>query len=249
MTVASMAFGRIGGARQSAPRKIFLVEDHLLFRTQLARLIAKNPAHVVCGESDNAREALEMIASAQPDLVIADITLKGTSGLELIKDMKSRGVECPVLVLSMHDELMYAERALRAGASGYVAKHQLAAQLKEAIACLLEGGVYFSPRMTTRILQTAFSKPEPESEPESPGALTAREDEIFRLLGKGLSTKDIARELQLAEKTVHSHRFQIKAKLGIKHSAELYHQATRWAEDQAPPTAGWDCPSPDNASQ
>jgi DNA-binding NarL/FixJ family response regulator len=237
MSVAIMGRGKSEETRQTVQIKVFLVEDHVLFRTQLAKLIAKNPRMLVCGESDNTRDALPMIEGAMPDLVISDITLKGASGLELIKDLRSRGHDIPVLVLSMHDELMYAERALRAGASGYVAKHQLAVQLREAIDTVLGGGLYFSPRMTTRMLQSALTNPDAEPDSERAGTLTVREDEIFRLMGKGFSTKDIARELQLGEKTIHSHRFQIKAKLGIKHSAELYNQATRWSNDQ-PPKAG-----------
>jgi DNA-binding NarL/FixJ family response regulator len=237
MAGASMECGTIGGTNQAGQIKVFLVEDHVLFRTQLAKLIQKTPRMSVCGESDNTGDALRMIEAATPDLVIADITLKGSSGLELIKDLRARGAATPVLVLSMHDELMYAERALRAGASGYVAKHQLAAQLREAMDTLLDGGVYFSSRMKTRMLQSALINSEANPESDGVSALTDREDEIFRLIGKGFTTKDIARQLHLGEKTVHSHRFQIKAKLGLKHSAALYNQATRWSNDQ-PPKAG-----------
>jgi DNA-binding NarL/FixJ family response regulator len=223
-----------GGGSPARRVRVFLAEDHVLFRKQVAQMITKDPRFIICGESDNANEALYKIGESKPDLVIVDITLKGTNGLELIKDLKARSSSACLLVLSMHDESMYAERALRAGADGYISKNQTSSQLREAINRVLEGGVYLSAGMTSELLQK-MAGGEEESAPEATGvgALSPRERDIFQLIGKGLSTRDIAHELQVGEKTVHSHRFQMKAKLGVKHNAELYTLAARWVEDQA----------------
>lgn len=213
--------------------KVFLVEDHVLFRTQLARMITRDPRICVCGESDNATDAIEKIEETHPDLLIVDITLKGANGLELIKELKSRSSSAVVLVLSMHDESMYAERALRAGASGYITKNQTSAQLRDAMDRVLSGGVYLSTHMTTELLQKGTAGQEAAGQKaKTVGSLSPREREIFGYIGKGFTTRDIAHELQLGEKTVHSHRYQIKAKLGIRHTAELYTLAARWVEDQ-----------------
>lgn len=215
------------------PVKVFLVEDHVVFRTQLARMLTRDPRISVCGESDNAAEALVKIEETHPDLLIVDITLKGANGLELIKELRSRSCESAVLVLSMHDESMYAERALRAGASGYITKHQTSSQLRDAMDRVLNGGVYLSTQMTTELLQRMAGRQEdPAQQGRGVDSLSPREREIFQYIGQGLTTRDIASELQLGEKTVHSHRFQIKAKLGIRHTAELYTMAARWVEDQ-----------------
>jgi DNA-binding NarL/FixJ family response regulator len=213
--------------------KVLLVEDHVLFRTQLAKMICRDPRICVCGETDNAAEALVKVSETQPDLLIVDITLKGTNGLELIKELRSRSCESAVLVLSMHDESMYAERALRAGASGYITKHQPSSQLRDAMDRVLNGGVYLSTQMTTELLQKVAARQEDAAQAgRGVGSLSPREREIFEYIGKGFTTRDIASELQLGEKTVHSHRYQIKAKMGIRHTAELYTLAARWVEDQ-----------------
>jgi DNA-binding NarL/FixJ family response regulator len=222
----------VGGEAPARRIKVMLVEDHLLFRSQLAALISRDPRILISGESDHAAEALEMVRKGQPDLAIVDITLKGANGLDLIKELKAVAPKLIVLVLSMHDESMYAERALRAGASGYITKCNTFAQLRLAMDRVLDGGIFLSARMTTEMLRKlAIGAPEPVA--SGVETLSPRELEIFRLIGKGLSTREIATELQLGEKTVHSHRFQIKAKLGIRHSAELYSLAARWAEDQS----------------
>lgn len=211
--------------------KVFLVEDHLMFRTQVARLITRDPRMIICGETDNTAEALHLMESVDPDLVLVDISLRKASGLELIREVRSRASKAAILVLSMHDESMYAERALRAGANGYLSKHQAAAQLREAMDQVLGGGVYLSTRMTTEMLKALVAT---GAQPEKSGlqSLTDRELEVFRLLGHGLTTAEIAERLHVAEKTVHSHRLQIKARLGLKHTAELYHQAAQWVEHQ-----------------
>jgi DNA-binding NarL/FixJ family response regulator len=209
------------------------VEDHTWFRSQLAALITADPRLAICGEADNAAEALEKLKPAAPDLVIVDITLKGMNGLDLIRELRTRSCGAYILVLSMHDESMYAERALRAGANGYIAKHETSLQLREAIRRVLGGGVYLSRRMTTELLQKMASSGD-ESAPEAKGfsSLSPREQEIFRHIGKGLTTREIAKELGLGDKTVHSHRHQIKLKLGVRHGGELYTLAARWLEEQ-----------------
>jgi DNA-binding NarL/FixJ family response regulator len=223
-----------GGGTPSSRVKVFLVEDHLQFRRQLAHMITRDPRFIICGESDNANEAVFKIGEEDPDLVIVDITLKGTNGLDLIKDLKARSSRAALLVLSMHDESMYAERALRAGADGYITKSRTSSELRGAIDRVLEGGIYLSPRMTSELLhKMAAGDEEPEHQAGGIGSLSPRERDIFHLIGKGLTTRDIAHELQLGEKTVHSHRYQIKAKLGVKHNGELYTLAAQWVEDQA----------------
>jgi DNA-binding NarL/FixJ family response regulator len=172
-----------------------------------------------------------MIERMQPDIAIVDITLRGVCGLELIKELRASNAKVRAIVLSMHDESMYAERALKAGACGYVAKHEAASKLMEAVDCVMAGKLFFSARITAQMVRTFFSSVQAAERSER-GPLSEREKEIFRLIGKGLTTKDIARVLQLGEKTVHSHRFHIKFKLRIKHSADLYNQAARWIEDQ-----------------
>jgi DNA-binding NarL/FixJ family response regulator len=217
------------------PIKVFLAEDHELFRTQLAKLIERNPRFVICGGADNIKDCLLMIETAHPQLVIVDITLKGGSGLELVKGIKARAEQTMALVLSMHDESMYAERALKAGASGYITKHKTPEQLMAAIECVLNGGVYLSTRMTTELLGQ-LSAITPESSKEDITSLSHRELEIFHLLEKGLSPREIANELHLGEKTVYSYRLHIKAKLGIKHSGELYSFAALARKDAQPGT-------------
>lgn len=209
--------------------KVVLVEDHPMFRERIAQLINKDLQMTVCGEAENTTDAMRIILEMKPDIAIVDITLTGSSGLELIKDMQSQGIEVPVLVLSMHDELLYAERALRAGAKGYITKNQASAQVKLAIQTVLGGDVYLSPQMTNRVLRR-MSK---GSEDKATGvaALTDRELEVFRLLGCGRNSREIAEEIGLGDATINSYRFRIREKLGIRNSAELYNQAAQWVKE------------------
>jgi DNA-binding NarL/FixJ family response regulator len=209
--------------------KVVLVEDHPMFRERIAQLINKDLQMNVCGEADNTNDAMRIIREVNPDIAIVDITLMGSSGLELIKDMKSQGMETPVLVLSMHDELLYAERALRAGAKGYITKNQASAQVKHAIQTVLGGDVYLSPQMTNRVLRR-MSKGT-ESKATGVAALTDRELEVFRLLGCGRNSREIAEEIGLGDATINSYRFRIREKLGIRNSAELYNQAAQWVKE------------------
>jgi DNA-binding NarL/FixJ family response regulator len=210
--------------------KVVLVEDHPMFRERLAQLINKDLQMNVCGEADNIHDAMQMIEEKKPDIAIVDITLSGSSGLELIKDLKARNNEVPVLVLSMHDELLYAERALRAGAKGYITKNQASSQVKLAIQTVLGGDVYLSPQMTTRVLRR-LSKGSPDMTVTGVASLTDRELEVFRLLGCGHNSREIAQELGLGDATVNSYRFRIREKLGIRNTAELYNQAAQWVKE------------------
>ena len=212
--------------------KVVLVEDHPMFRERLANLINKDLHMTVCGEADNIREGLEVIQNTQPDIAIVDISLNGPGGLELIKNLKAQGIKVPVLVLSMHDESLYAERVLRAGASGYITKNEAAAEVRAAIQKVLAGEVYLSPHMTSRLLQRLSGT---HVEPRASGiaALTDRELEVFRLLGHGLNSREIADRLNLGETTVNSYRFRIRLKLQIKNAAELYKHAANWVREQA----------------
>ena len=219
--------------------RIFLAEDHGMFRAQLARLIGKHHGMSVCGESDNAREALDMIRQQVPDLVIVDIALKGSSGLDLIRDLKDCCPHILAIVLSLHDESVYAERAFRAGASGYVPKHRLASQLGPAIERALKGEIHLSAGMNLRMLRSAASR-ERVADDQRLISLTPREAEISWLLGQGLTTGQIADQLHLDESVVHSHRLHIKAKLGFKPGTELPQEKSNSDSTRRAPTTRMD---------
>ena len=216
---------------QANKARVVLVEDHPMFRERLAQLIDKDLAMKVCGEAANIQDGLRIIESTKPDIVIVDITLRGSSGLELIKNLKAMEISVPVLVLSMHDEALYAQRALRAGARGYITNDEDSAQVMRAIRKVLAGEIHLSPEMTERVLQK-YSRAENQSESSQIALLTDRELEVFRLFGCGQNTKQIAEQLSLGENTVGTYRQRIKEKLGLKNFTELYNQASRWMSEQ-----------------
>jgi DNA-binding NarL/FixJ family response regulator len=211
--------------------EVVLVEDHMMFREWLAHMISMGDEFFVSGEADNVKEALIMIESKRPDIVIVDITLKGGSGgLELIKELKVRGIEVPVLVLSMHEEEMYAERALRAGAKGYITKHEASSTLSKAIRQVLSGQVYLGEKMTASILgKLSGHKSSASTGMES---LTGRQLEIFRLIGKGYNGREIADQLHLEETTIDTYRARIKEKLRLRNAAEVYSRAAQWLQNE-----------------
>lgn len=219
-------------AAPPAKAKVVLVEDHPMFRERLAHLINKDLHMTVCGEADNIRDAMEVIENTKPDIAIVDISLNGPGGLELIKNLKAQGIKVPVLVLSMHDEALYAERVLRAGASGYITKNEASSEVRAAIQKVLSGDIYLSPDTTSRLLQRLSGS---QVEPRASGiaSLTDRELEVFRLLGSGFNSREIADQLGLGETTVNSYRFRIRIKLHIKNAAELYQHAANWVREQA----------------
>ncbi len=220
--------------RKSAPApqtKILIVDDHPMMREGLAQLIGNQRDMAVCGEAGNAHEALEKVRLLKPNLVLADITLPGRNGLELIKDIQALEAGVSVLVISMHDEALYAERVLRAGGRGYVMKQEGSKKIMEAIRQVSAGKIFVSDKMSAKILEI-FSGRRPDS-PQSPVEnLTDREFEVFQLIGQGLETKELAAQLHVSPKTIEVHRANIKVKLQIKSMAELIRYAVRWVESE-----------------
>ncbi len=220
-------------APSGAPRKrILLVDDHPMMRAGLSQLINRQPDLFVCGEAGDPASASQELQRTQPDLVLTDISMPGRSGFEFIKDLLAESPERRILVVSMHDEVIYAERALRAGARGYVMKEAGGENLLAAIRQVLTGQIYLSPKMASRMLENLSSK-RPRGSESPIEKLSDREFEIFRLVGSGKSTRDIATQLHLSPKTVDVHRGHIKEKLQLKDSTELVRYAVRWVETQS----------------
>ena len=217
----------------SAKTKILLVDDHPMMREGLGQIIANQPDLMVCGEAENAFQALELLGKLKPDLIVADITLPDKSGLELIKDIQALHPRLPVIVISMHDEALYAERVLRAGGRGYVMKHEGGKKIMQAIREVLSGKISVSEKMSAKILEI-FSGHRAEAASSPVETLTDREFEVFRHIGEGLSTKEIAAKMCVSTKTVEVHRMNIKAKLNLKTMSELIRYAVRWVESQGP---------------
>jgi DNA-binding NarL/FixJ family response regulator len=208
--------------------KVVIVEDHHMFREWLGRSISEQGTVAVVGGADNIQDAFSLIEQKRPDLVLLDITLNGSSGLELVKNLRAFGLKIPVLVLSMHDESLYAERALRAGANGYITKHAASETLMEAIECVLGGKVYLSESATASILTKVATQPQRKR--TGIAALADRELEVFRLIGHGRTTAEIATELGLGESTVETYRARIKEKLGIRNFVELQTRSAQWVQ-------------------
>jgi DNA-binding NarL/FixJ family response regulator len=220
-------------AEKNARRQIFLVDDHPITREGLARLINCESDMEVCGQAGNASRAIAEIAALKPDLVIVDVSLtSGPSGLELIKDLLVRHPRLRMLALSTHDESLYAERALRAGAKGYVMKQEPTEKVMAAIRQVLHGRIYLSEAMNERLLRkmTQPGHPPGTSEIER---LSDRELEVYRLIGQGRSTRQIAHELHLSISTIETHRTHIKDKLHLSSAAELVRRAVEWVHSQA----------------
>jgi DNA-binding NarL/FixJ family response regulator len=196
---------------EKAKKMVFLVDDHPLVREWLTQLVEREEDLAVCGEADDAPEALEKIIKIQPDIVIADISLKTTQGMTLIKDLQVQCPKLPILVLSMHDESLYAERVLRAGARGFITKQEATKKILHAIRHILSGQIYVSDTMASRMVQKLVGgRPQENISPVE--LLTDRELEVFQLLGRGIGTRRIAEELHLGIKTVESYRARIKDK-------------------------------------
>src|SRR5665213_2275596 len=212
-------------------KRIFIVDDHPMMRQGLAQLIGAEPDLAVCGEAETAEQALGAIGDLKPDLVLADISLPGKNGLELIKDFHAMQPGLPVLVSSMHDESLYAERVLRAGGRGYIMKQEGGKKLMQAIRQVLEGKIYVSEKMSAEILEM-FSGRRAGTESSPVEKLTDREFEVFQLIGQGKGTRESAEKLHLSIKTVEVHRANIKAKLKLKSASELVRFAVRWSESQ-----------------
>lgn len=213
-------------------KRILIVDDHPMMRHGIAQLIRAEPDLAVCGEAENARDAFDVVGILKPDLVLADISLPDKNGLEMLKDFQAILPALPVLVVSTHDETLYAERVLRAGGRGYIMKQEGGEKLMQAIRHVLNGKIYVSDAISAGILET-FSGQRAGAEGSPMEKLTDREFEIFQLVGQGQGTKDIAYKLHLSAKTVDVHRANIKAKLKLVSAPELIHYAVRWTESHA----------------
>jgi DNA-binding NarL/FixJ family response regulator len=214
-------------------KKIFLVDDHPLVREWLSNLINRQPDLKVCGEAESAPAALSAITAAQPDLVIADINLKNSSGIELIKDLQRVCAGVPIIVLSMHDESLYAERVFRAGARGYLNKRETAQKTIGAIRRVLEGKIYVGERSAEIFVGRALRGP--TANRSSIELLSDRELEVFDKLGQGIGTRQIAEELRVSVKTVQEYCARIKDKLNLNNATELLREAVRWRENNPSP--------------
>ncbi len=209
--------------------RVVIVDDHPIMRLGLTQLLRSSPRVEVCGEAGSVGEALKVIEAAAPvDLVVVDISLPDRSGLELIRDLKVMDGKIRSLVVSSHDEKVYAERVIRAGGRGYIMKDRAPEQLIEAVDAVLGGGIFLSHAMTARMMETLAG-----SRAGSPiSALTDRELEVFRAIGEGKSSREIAGSLGISIRTVDAHRTHIKDKLGLRDAAELSYEAIRWMESQ-----------------
>jgi DNA-binding NarL/FixJ family response regulator len=209
-------------------KRVFIVDDHAIVRDGLAQLLNAEDDLTVCGEADNAQTFLSAIAAAKPDIAIVDVALPTMNGVELIKHVKAQFPELPILVLSMYDENLYAERVLRAGARGYVMKQLGTTQVRDAIRNVLNGEIHVSEKISAKMLNMfAGGKSEGGSPVER---LSDREFEVFELIGQGFGTRQIAGKLQLSIKTIESYREHIKEKMNYKNGTELVQQAVQWVE-------------------
>jgi len=213
--------------------RVLLVDDHAVVRFGIGQLINRERDLVVCGEEEDAANALSAIARLKPDLVIADISLKDSSGLELMRNIKAQYAGLPVLVVSAHDESIYAEIAFRAGALGYLMKEEALGKIVTAIRRVLDGAIYVSDALAAKMLQQQVRGQKDIHESPVKG-LSDREMEVFQLIGRWKKTKDIAQELHLSIKTIEYYREQIKRKLNLKSAAELTHYATLWVQRESP---------------
>jgi len=213
-----------------AKKKILIVEDHPLFRAMLVQLVENDLEMTVCGETDNIKGALAIVEKTLPDAALVDITLQGASGLELIKDLRARELHFPVLVVSMHEEQLYAERVLRAGARGYISKQEPPSEVVKAIRNVIAGRIYVSERVTGSILERLDGAGKGDR-PASIEVLSDREIEVFQLVGRGLNSREIAERINLGLTTVDTYRQRIREKLGIRNAAELYQRAVKWVTE------------------
>lgn len=211
-------------------RKIFIVDDHPIMRQGIGQLINHEPDLQLIGEASDAASGLEGVIQTKPNLVIIDISLPGKNGLELIKDIRAVQRNVALLVHSMHDESLYVERVLRAGAQGYIMKHEGGKKVMDAIRKVLDGEIYVSDAMSAKILEIFSTRRSTVTDPVE--GLSDRQFEIFQMIGLGKGTRTISEELKVSVKTVDAHRANIKEKLGLKSGNELVLYAVRWVENQ-----------------
>jgi DNA-binding NarL/FixJ family response regulator len=215
----------------SKKARVVIVEDHPMFRERLAHLINKEEDMIVCGEADNAIDGLALIQQIKPNLAIVDITLKESGGLDLLKDIRAHQIDLPVLVLSMHDESLYAERALRAGARGYITKHEASAKVMTAIRHVLNHEIYLDQRVMARILHRIVAG-NASATARPIDRLTDRELAVFELIGQGRTTREIGGRLHVGLTTVDTYRARIKEKLNLENAAQLHSEAARWVQER-----------------
>ncbi|CAI9086066.1 DNA-binding response regulator [Candidatus Methylacidiphilum fumarolicum] len=213
---------------ETKKRGVLIVDDHAVLREGLAYIIGTDPSLCVCGMAENAQKGFELVEKLKPDIVLVDISLPGKSGLELVKDIHAIYPEIPILVLSMHEESLFAERLLRAGARGYLMKSEGGEKLLQAINRILEGNIFVSDEISSRILEGFTGKKSSPFKASPLGKLSDRELEVFQLIGKGLSSRQIAEQLHLSIKTVEAYRASIKQKLKLQSGTELVHYAISW---------------------
>lgn len=215
---------------QRSKHGVIIVDDHPVVRQGLAQLINQEDDLEICGQAEDAHQAMQAIKECEPDMVIVDISLKDTSGMDLIKDIKVQYPDLPVLTLSMHDEAVYAERALRAGARGYIMKQEATERVVTAIRRVLSGDVYVSDRMAAKMVSKLAHGVTSSSSPVD--CLSDRELEVFRLIGEGHGTRQVAEKLHLSVKTIETYRAHIKDKLGLKNANELFRSAIEWVNSE-----------------
>jgi DNA-binding NarL/FixJ family response regulator len=212
---------------QAGKKTVLVVDDHPLMRQGLALLINQQQDMQVCGEAEEAQAAMQAIAQLRPDIMILDISLKGPDGIELLKNIRATDPDLPVLILSMHDEAIYAERALRARANGYIMKQEATEKVLVAVRRILSGEVYLSERMSNKMLQQYIGGA-PNLIQSRIASLSDRELEVFRRIGEGCATREIAEELHLSVKTVETYQAHIKDKLALRSGRELIQHAIQW---------------------
>ncbi|RKX44531.1 MAG: DNA-binding response regulator [Verrucomicrobia bacterium] len=217
---------------ETPKKQVYLVDDHPIVREGLIKLIEQEEGLEVCGESGTVSAALEDLKKLGPDVILVDISLEDSNGLELIKLVDDLGMQIPMLVLSMHDESLYAEHALRSGASGYVMKQAASSTLIKAIEKVLDGEIYVSKAMSSQMLKMAF-RSSGEDTRTGTETLSLRELEVFELIGRGNSTREIAEQLHLSVKTIETYRAHIKDKLQLRSGTELMQRAIHWVETES----------------
>jgi DNA-binding NarL/FixJ family response regulator len=228
-------------SQPSGKQRVLLVDDHPLVRRGLTDVIAREPDLETCGEAGDVAEALAAVERAKPNIVVVDLTLKTGHGLDLIEKLRARDPDLKILVSSMHDEMLFAERVLRAGARGYISKQEPPESLLRAIRQVLRGELYLSPRMTSRLLNRVVAGSPAQDDPVQ--SFSNRELEVYEMIGQGLTIQQIASRLHLSPKTIETHREKIKQKLNVTNSAELNRRAVQWVLER-----GWTSP-PENPPQ
>ncbi len=220
---------------QSKPTKnrVFIVEDHPIFSMGMSELINQEEDLEVCGNADNIALALKAIESLQPDLILVDLSLKESQGIDLITEVDKSKNPTPMLVLSMHDEEIYAERCILAGAKGYIMKQEASESVIEALHHILAGNIYVSSKIMNKMVNKLTGKPG-SADISATNRLTNRELEVLTLIGKGLSAAEIAEKLHISAKTIGTYRERLKEKLDLKHGAELVRYAVLWVEFRMP---------------